>query len=159
LGRTTQLLAVGQDIVVGYAQRLELHTYSLNGALRRIARGPFEDLSLGTEWRRDYKSAQLDDREEHNRELVEIAGNPMPATVPAYTALKGDLEGNLWVRRFALGRRAADSWGVFAVDGRFLGHVSVPSGLEIYEIGPDYILAVASDSLGVQRVQGFRLRR
>jgi hypothetical protein len=158
-GRSTLLAPDGPNVVVGFAERLEVHTYSRAGVLLRIARGPPEDLTLGAAWRREFEEAALVGQAKEARELVEIAGDPMPSTTPAYSALKVDRDGNIWVRRFALPGQSTDSWGVFGRDGRFLGHVAVPAGLEVHDIGPDYILGIETDSSYVERVHGYRLHR
>ena len=48
---------------------------------------------------------------------------------------------------------------VFRSDGRYLGTVRMPHGLEKDEIGPDYVLGVTRDDLGVEFVRMFRLDR
>ena len=40
-------------------------------------------------------------------------------------------------------------WTVFNPEGHILGFVETPAGLDIYEIGEDYILGLATDDLGV----------
>lgn len=158
-GRSTLLAPDGPNLVIGYAERLEVNTYSRAGVLLRIARGPSEDLALGAVWRRAFEEAPLVGPAREARELLEIAGYPMPPTIPAYSALTVDRDGNIWVKRFALPGPSTNRWGVFGRDGRFLGHVAVPAGLEVYEIGPDYVLGTETDSLYVQRVRGYRLHR
>ena len=158
-GRSTLLAPDGPNVVIGYAERLEVNTFSRTGVLLRIARGPSEDLTLGAAWRREFEKAALVGPEKDARELVKIAGDPMPSTIPAYSALKIDRDSNIWVKRFALPGHSTDRWGVFDRGGRFLGHVAVPAGLEVYEIGPDYVLGSETDSLYVQRVRGYRLHR
>ena len=158
-GRSTLLAPDGPNLVIGYAERLEVNTYSRAGVLLRIARGPSEDLTLGAVWRREFEKAALVGPAKDARELLKIAGDPMPSTIPAYSALKIDRDGNIWVKRFALPGHSTDRWGVFDRDGRFLGHVAVPAGLDVYEIGPDYVLGSETDSLDVPRVRGYRLHR
>lgn len=41
---------------------------------------------------------------------------------------------------------------VFASDGTLLGRVPFPPGIEVLEIGTDYVLGVTEDELGVERV-------
>ena len=48
---------------------------------------------------------------------------------------------------------------VFRPDGRYLGTVKMPHGLDKVEIGPDYVLGVTRDDLGVEFVRMFRLDR
>lgn len=44
------------------------------------------------------------------------------------------------------------SWYVFDGRGAWLGEVSTPPGLSIFEIGADYVLGLRRDQLGVQFV-------
>lgn len=158
-GRSTLLAPDGPNLVIGSAERLEVNTYSRAGELLRIARGPSEDLTLDAAWSREFNEAALVGPAKDARELVKIAGDPMPSTIPAYSALKVDRDGNIWVRRFALPGQSTDRWGVFGRDGRFLGHVVVPAGLEVHDIGPGYILGSETDSSYIERVYGYRLHR
>jgi hypothetical protein len=48
---------------------------------------------------------------------------------------------------------------VFDPEGRLLGSAEVPSNLTIFEIGPDYVLGVEIDELGVQRPVLYGLMR
>jgi hypothetical protein len=48
---------------------------------------------------------------------------------------------------------------IFDPDGRAIGTVESPAGLHVYSIGSDYLLGVRRDTLGVELVEGYRLRR
>lgn len=48
---------------------------------------------------------------------------------------------------------------VFRPDGRYLGTVKLPHGLDKIEIGPDYVLGVARNEIGVEIVRMFGLDR
>ena len=50
-------------------------------------------------------------------------------------------------------------WTVFDPEGQALGFVETPDGLEIDEIGEDYILGWVEDELGVESVQLWPLER
>lgn len=65
-----------------------------------------------------------------------------------------DSEGHLRARRTRAPGEEADEagWGIFDPDGRRLGVVELPAGLEVYEIGPDYVLGKMLDELDVERV-------
>jgi hypothetical protein len=158
-GRATLLAGEGSNLVVGFAERLEIATYTSEGRLLRVARGPNEDLSLTGTIRGAYRSAPLDGQAKVLREALEAAGNPMPKTMPAYAELKVDAEGNVWVRRFDVPGRSSNRWGVFGRGGEFLGHVQLPQGLEVFVIGADYVLGQSRDTLGVGRVQLHSLRK
>jgi hypothetical protein len=158
-GRSTVLAGDGSNLVLGFAERLEIETYTREGQLLRVARGPNEDLSLTAAIRDEYRSAPLAGQAKVLREALEAAGNPMPRTIPAYTELKVDAEGNVWVKRFDSPGGSTNRWGVFGRGGEFLGHVQFPQGLEVFEIGPDYVLGQSRDTLSVGRVQLHILRK
>jgi hypothetical protein len=86
---------------------------------------------------------------------------PLPArtTVPAYDRLVVDQQGNLWVRDFVLTPDDAPRWSVFDPQGRWVSTVQTPAGVEVYQIGPDWILGRALDDLDVEYVRLYRLRR
>jgi hypothetical protein len=48
-------------------------------------------------------------------------------------------------------------WSVFDPDQVWLGCVTIPRGLEVYEIGSDYILWRATDEMEVERILVFEL--
>lgn len=48
---------------------------------------------------------------------------------------------------------------LFAATGEFLGHVRMPPGLEVHQIGADHVTGVAADALGVQQARVHRVRR
>ena len=99
---------------------------------------------------------------ERRRELREdLAEVPVAETFPAFDRVVADALGHLWVREYDLPgeERANPLWTVFDPDGRVLGFVETPPGLRIHEIGENHILGRATDSLGVEYVQMWRLAR
>jgi len=59
-------------------------------------------------------------------------------------------------------RRPSDpqpTWTVFADDGHVLGTVDTPPGLEIYQIGNDYVLGVWRDETDVEHVRLYGLSK
>ena len=102
-------------------------------------------------------------RAERRRELRERYQDvPLPETHPAFiTAMADDLD-YLWVREYNLPGEGGPIplWTVFDPQGRVLGFVETPAGLgDIYEIGEDYILGLATDEFGVEYVQEWSSRR
>jgi hypothetical protein len=84
---------------------------------------------------------------------------PVPKAMPAYSQLRIDRVGNLWVELYQPFDNERSSWTVFDSTGRMLGHVGTPRGLEINEIGDDYLIGVLSDSLDVEHVRVHRLTK
>lgn len=86
---------------------------------------------------------------------------PLPArpTVPAFDRMVVDQQGNLWVREFVLHLGDAPRWSVFDPQGRLVSTAQTPAGVEVYQIGPDWILGRGLDDLDVESVRVYRLRR
>ncbi len=79
-------------------------------------------------------------------------------TFPAYDRILVDDQDNVWVRNyqwFDIGSGYA--WTVFDSTGRYLGQVRTPSLLEIYQIGPDFVLGRMATNTGREAVYVYRL--
>ncbi len=85
----------------------------------------------------------------------------MAEFLPAFNSLIADRVGHLWLEEFEPPgeERPGARWTVLNPEGRVLGWVETPDGLEIYEIGADYLLADARDELEVEYVQLWSLER
>ena len=83
-----------------------------------------------------------------------------------------DTEGYLWIREWSASESGIpDQWSVFSPTGRWQGILAFPpepigSDLRICTrrttacwIGKDYFLVVRRDEMGVERVEGYRIRR
>lgn len=159
-GSQTQLGQDGDQLVVGEPHELSFRRYSDDGRLRRIVRGPLESFELTSAMRNSYTSAKLIDRESIEiRTALATKDYPMPKGFPAYTALEVDRDGNTWVRRFEIPDIPARRWGVFRQDGRFLGHVTLPAGVQVLEIGSDYLLGLGKGPMDEEQVRMYRVRR
>lgn len=86
---------------------------------------------------------------------------PVTEFLPAFNSLIADRVGHLWLEEFEPPgeERPGARWTVLDPEGRVLGWVETPDGLEIYEIGADYLLADARDELEVEYVQLWSLER
>lgn len=85
---------------------------------------------------------------------------PLPETVPAFSELRADPAGNLWVRRFGPSRELRGGvWDIFDRNGRWLGTVTMPAGLTVFEIGRNWVLGGSSDELDVERIRLHDLRK
>lgn len=159
--------AWGDLVAIAPNDTYEIRVFGLDGTLKRIVRRD-HDLVPSTEAHID---AEIEDRvaqrpeeerAERRQELREdFQDIPLPETFPAFAAATADLVGHLWVREHELPGegRANPVWTVFDPEGRVLGFVETPAGLDIYEIGEDYILGLATDELGVEYIQVWSLER
>ena len=77
----------------------------------------------------------------------------LPESLPAYTAVLFSDTGDIWARRYLMPGESMDHWDVFAPDGVHLGRVNVPTSFQIEEISRNQAVGIATDELGVERVQ------
>lgn len=87
------------------------------------------------------------------------AAMPRLETYPAYLDLRGDTEGNVWVREEPGASAPSDTWTVFDPEGTPLATIRLPERLQVLEIGADYVLAVEEDDLETEYVGLYPLRK
>jgi hypothetical protein len=90
------------------------------------------------------------------RILAEI---PVHETMPAFSSFRGDAVGNLWVEEYRVTANDPPRWTVFDSTGRMLGALEVPRSLRILEIGANELLGIFRDSLDVEQVRAYRIRK
>ena len=80
---------------------------------------------------------------------------------PAFSTVMADGAGHLWVREYDLPQEEnpVPLWTVFDLEGRVLGFVETPQGLDILQIGEDFILGRVKDEFEVEYVQVWPLER
>lgn len=162
-GRTTLTAAWGDLAAIGDSETYEIMAYRSDGSLARIVRRDHE-ARIPTQAEQDEafrdRFAGLSEEDREPRMAV-AADAPLVESFPAYSRLRGDALGYLWVAEFKLPDAEYEGtvWTVFDREGRALGFVETPGGLSILEIGEDYILGETVDELGVEYVQVWELAR
>ena len=86
---------------------------------------------------------------------------------PPIADLVVDPEGYLWVREWSDSESGiADQWSVFNAEGRWLGVLPFPWAPgpttdpgSLFRVDRDFFLTIRSNELGVERVEGYRIRR
>ena len=78
---------------------------------------------------------------------------PLPDRLPGYTGLLLADTGELWAQRYLLPGGSMTHWDVFGADGRHLGRVEVATSFQIEEVSRGQAVGIATDELGVQRVE------
>jgi len=158
----------GDLTVVATTDHYELRAFRTDGSLSRIVRRDHVPRSPTEADREPFVEEQLSSFEGADiPELIVQAARkefetvPMADFFPAFSSVRGDATGHLWVEEYESPRedRPGTLWTVFDPDGHALGFVETPDGLEIYEIGEDYILGRVKDGLGVERIQLWPLDR
>lgn len=160
-GRTEARAVSGDRLFLANTERYDIAVYgSEGGLLRRIRRlvepRPVTEADLAR-----FMEARLAGVEEADRPRVRglYDGIPIPETFPAFASLLADARGHLWVERYRGPGDGDDArvWTVFDAEGRMLGDVKLPPGLEPTQIGRDYVLGTWTDAYDIQHVRLHRL--
>lgn len=153
--------ASGDHVYAAEGTEAIIRRWRSDGELSHVIRWPIPERRVSNEDRRRWREANSTVPEGYNpaawgRYVREI---PFPERMPLVGRLLVDARGNVWAKRFSPSWEADSSWYVFDEGGAWLGEVSAPPGLDIFEIGADYILGLRRDQLGVQFVVMFPLDR
>ena len=159
--------AIGDRILYGDGEEFEVRIRSLahpggefgEETVVRLQRASREltDEEVG-----EYKSRHLSRRRAPERQRIHqrmMDVTPFPDRMPAYESFQPDADGNLWVASFLWPEAGPRMWVVLDPEGVSLGTVITPAGLRVTDIGSDYLLGVSRDSLGIERVEVYALRK
>jgi hypothetical protein len=160
-GRNAYAAARGNHVVLGSSDALALDVHDGDGALLRRIRiviPPLPVSSAEAEAQRDSAIAAFPERmRDAYREMQELA--PRRETHPAFTALALDDDGRIWVRLPATTAAPAAQWLILSSTGAPVGRLSIGAGLEIEEVGRDYVLIRSTDADGVESIRLHSLSR
>ena len=85
---------------------------------------------------------------------------PYPSHLPTFFQLRVDPEGNLWARQNQYGTDDETSdYFVFGADGGHLGVVELPTDLQVFQIGTDFILGSVRGDLDVAYVHLYAIEK
>ncbi len=155
--------AAGRIAVTG-GSSYEYSLYGPTGVLERIVRLA-EDPPIRTEahleaWARGASPGGESWSEAEVRAFLGRFDMPIPDRLPTWDGLVIADNGQLWARRYAIRGAETIVRDVFDADGSHLGTVTLPSsfGRYVEQVMDDRIVAIATDDLGVERVQIHELR-
>ncbi len=170
LGGTAQQAVWGDLVILSPAGRYEIKAFSRDGTLAKVVRRDHEsraptqaDVDAFIEEQVYYPPGMVtpEIEEEQEAERRRYRAVPVAERIPGFNSIVVDRLDYLWVQDFEVPgeRRPGVLWTVFDPEGRVLGYVETPEGLEIHEIGEDYILGQTYDALNVEYVQVWSLER
>jgi hypothetical protein len=160
--RIESFAAWNDRLFVGDGGRYEITVIDTAGRRFRSIRRAVEPRRVTAEALASQREQRLafyldeDRRRAAERTYTEI---PVPETMPAYSRLIADREGNLWVEEYRVTTSDPLQWTVFDTAGRMLGTLNVPTSLSIAEIHGDAVIGVARDSLGVEQIRAYPIRK
>ena len=173
--RRIPLKAVGGDPLSVYISnnRDEVHQRSLDGRLVRIIRRTTEPPPVTDRaWEAELENLERI-REARGIGVETGSGGERPRRTGylAITGLLVDTEGYLWTKEWSESESGLpDQWSVFDPEGVWLGFLPVPPNPQPMDfflctefdpcwVDRDFLLMIRRDELGVERVEGYRIRR
>ena len=150
-------------LILGLSAPGELHWYTLDGRLERIARRVWSDRPVTSDMIEGYvrrSSPPLPEALARERTFGE--------RLPAFSALRVDEGGHVWVREYEPEHAAAtmqyirtpdgpSNWSVFDATGRWMGTVELPPRFALLEVAEDHLLGLRRDELDVEYVEIYDL--
>lgn len=151
-GATTLVTTVRDEIVIGDNAHYEFQHLRRDGQVERVVRVRHDPRVVTKE---DLE-AELERRLEAVPPVEEIRAGirasfeetPPAESRPAFVALRGDTNGNVWIQRETDG----PEWDVFDSEGTLIARMVIPRGLRVLDITQDFLLGVDQDELGVENV-------
>jgi hypothetical protein len=160
-GSETAFAAAGDRFYVGDNATYEIRVYSAAARLTQIVRKVAAPVTIEQADIQAFEDSVLatgDARRQRQMRVLFEKLPPPPPTYPAYAPdihIDGDL--NLWVRECSRPGQPRSEWSVFSAAGELLGTALMPPSIDVLDIGPDYVLGLHRDELGVEYVRKFRL--
>lgn len=156
-GRTTALAADSDRFHVVTGDAYEIRSYDTDGDLRRIIRVNDERVEVTPSERdsflrrRHERISQIEDpaRRRLHEELLERI--PFPERHSGYGDIAVGGRGELWAQR------DEERWDVFTADGRLTAEARLPSRIDVYEIGADYVVGGWRDELDIEHLGLIRI--
>jgi hypothetical protein len=162
-GRETTFAAAVDRFYVADNQKYEIRAFSMSGRLVQIIRMEMVPIPLEASQIRAFEDSVIAAVEEMARPQMRTVLAAMPSPPPTYPAfapgIRVDSDLNVWIKESSPPGDRRSPWSVFSAAGVFLGLVEMPPGLEVLQIGADYVLGLHRDELGVEYVRDFRLNR
>lgn len=155
--------AVGRErVAITTQERFEIALYDSVGTPEQIIRIGTDPSVVDASVRRRYAafcSAVVESKNCGIPQQVDL-NEILPGSLPAVGGIRYDVQGHLWVEEYVPpyeGR--VPVWWAIGRDGDFHAQVSVPSGLSVHYVGPDFVVGTTRDEFDVPYVQVHRLVR
>ena len=163
--RNTLVTWTADRLYVGETGRPEIEVLRLDGSLERLIRWVGDSVRVTGQDHDDFREEvlrELTARGRQNRRADFerwLAAVPYPEVKPAFDALATDPAGQVWVRNWSEANAQRDRWTVFAPDGHIIAALDVPIGLELLDVGEDYVLALWKNEVDLEYVRLYRLEK
>lgn len=162
-GRSVHAAISPTRFYVGDDDRYAISVFSPEGTLLHVIRLEGADRPITEAAIDDYMDLRILPNRDLSRSVLEppLRALITHTTMPAFSALRADAEGNLWARDFdvALPADRKERWNVFDPNGRYLGALEMPKAFALMTVGIDYAAGVWKDQFGTERVRIYELKK
>jgi hypothetical protein len=161
-GREPKVSVRGDRLYFGSQDSYEIRVYDPAGELVRLVRverDPVEVLPEHLDALVEARLAGADDGDRARAIRQNLSEMPVPEVHPAHGDLHADPLGYFFVEDYRLPGDDVPVLSVFDPEGRMVGSLTLPRGLQVLEIGPDYVLGLYRDELDVEFLRLYGLSR
>jgi hypothetical protein len=153
--------AMDNEIYYGFPSTFRIDVYDTVGSLKRSIRRSEGDRVLTGDIIDGYKASRVADAPAGSEADWRRALDQefYPELFPAFRTIRKDRVGHLWVQAYPIPGRDSVPWSVFDQSGSWIADLNLPSGFDVHEIGPDWILGSAQNDLDVERIVLLGLKR
>ena len=163
---TSHVEVGGRDaaIYVANGDRNEIRQFSFDGSLLRIIRRTNPPVVVTARADRLWRDHLLEMAGPQGRNLG-VEAWPRRKHHPAVAGLSVDAEGYVWVREWSESDSGmTDQWSVFGPEGRWLGVLQMSAIPWLCRHGTcwidrDWLVVLRLDTLGVEKIEGYRIHR
>jgi hypothetical protein len=159
--KSTVAAVWGEQVLISSNDAFELRAFTLDGQPSTVARLDYETAPpTRDDMRHWFEGFTANDTPEERAAFRRVFDEfPLLESFPAFAAIVVDELDHIWVREFDRSGDERARWIVFDPNGVALGRIETPAGLEVYQVGADYVLGRARDELDVEAVQRWTLSR
>lgn len=161
-GKGSYVAPAASGLYAAATERFDVAFHSLDGTLERRIRLAAEPRAVTDADIEAFRRLTLEETSEGRRPDVErtLRNVPYPDVMPAIGDLIVDESGRLWVSDYMPEyEEGAVGWRVFDPEGRYIAAIDLPNGLDVQQIGEDWILGRWTDDFDVEHVGTYRLER
>lgn len=161
--RDPYMATTRSGFLYGSGEAYRIQEYDDEGRLRRIIRLDRAPVSVGAAQYEAWADTAI--ARSGNPAAVRVAlrehydGVDLPDTKPTWVELRIGGHGDLWLKAYSSGLDATERWTVFDSAGVWLGELTMPPRFELHQVGEDFVLGIATDTMDVERVALYRLDR
>jgi hypothetical protein len=159
-GRTDVYDVAGDLLVTGDNGTSEIHVRSPAGAVERIVRLGLPTVTVTSQDQERILAQYTEGVPATILSEIQPLLDDMPfhETMPYFSAIHVVEDGTLWIQEYSGFRgEQPTGWIVIDAEGRWLGDVEMPAGLNVHDIGSDWVLGVWRDANDVERVRLHRI--